>query len=499
MGIIRKQSTYATIILYIGIVVGFVGTALIRPKILTEGEIGLIQIMLNTTALFAGVFTLGANLMTLKMFPRFQTEDHTNRGLLSLILLMGLFGALLAIPAFYFSEFFFFSTKDGERFEGFDYNVGFYIGIILVIVSRLFQFMLDAYLRAYHNNVLGVFSESIILRVLPIFGLLLYYLGLIDFQFLVYFNMGIFLIPVLLTFLFLNRLKVLVLKNPGPFSREEKHEMKGVAIVGLFEIISAGIILYIDTMMLQWMLGEEAVGIYTTMFFFGLVIGIPARGLIRASIVIISESYAKQDFNKIQSIYKKGSEVLLVVSGYVFLMVWGNRYSIVEYLGPIFKPGTYVILFIALAQFFDVVTSVNYHIIAVSKYYKFNVLISVFQLALLIGTNFIFINLYGIVGAAIGSAISMLLMNLIRFLFLKVKYNLTPFSSNTIRALVIFGLVFLVMELLPNYENMFANLFWKGTIITLLFIPLVYLFRCSRDINDVMNKYLHKIGVRFNR
>lgn len=499
MGIIRKQSTYSTIILYIGIIVGFIGTALIRPKILTEGEIGLIQIMLNTTALFAGVFTLGANLMTLKMFPRFQTEDHSNRGLLSLILLMGLVGSLLAIPAFYFSEFFFFSTKEGERFDGFDFNSGFYIGIFLVIVSRLFQFMLDAYIRAYHNNVLGVFSESIILRVLPIVGLLFYYTGLINFQFLVYFNMGIFLIPLLLTFFFLNRLKVFVLKKPGPFSREEKKDMKGVAMVGLFEIVSAGIILYIDTMMLQWLLGEDAVGVYTTMFFFGLVIGIPARGLIRASIVIISESYAKQDLNNIQSIYRKGSEVLLVVSGYVFLMVWGNRYSIVEYLGPVFEPGAYVIFFIALAQFFDVVTSVNYHIIAISKYYKFNVLVSILQVALLIGTNLIFIHLYGIVGAAIGSALSMLIVNLIRYAFLKTKYDLTPFSSKTGIALILFALVFVISELIPDYPNLFVNLFLKGGLISVLFLPAAYFFRCSEDINNVANKYLNKLGVKWNR
>ena len=80
MGIIRKQSTYTTIILYTGIIVGFIGSALIRPKILSEGEIGLLQIVLNTTALFAGVFTLGANLTTLKMFPRFQIRTPTRRG-----------------------------------------------------------------------------------------------------------------------------------------------------------------------------------------------------------------------------------------------------------------------------------------------------------------------------------------------------------------------------------------------------------------------------------
>lgn len=499
MGIIRKQSTYATIILYTGIIVGFIGSALIRPKILSEGEIGLLQIVLNTTALFAGVFTLGANLTTLKMFPRFQTTDNKNRGILSLLLIIGLLGAILSVPVFLNTEFFFFQNREGERFEGFDFTQGFYIGILFVIVSRIFQHILDGYLRAHHNSVLGVFSESIILKVLPIFGLVMYYVKWIDFQQLVYFNMGIFILPVILTALFLKRLNVIRFIKPGPFSTEEKKEMKGVAVVGLFEIIGGGIILYIDTIMLQWMMGEDAVGIYTTMFFFGLVIGIPARGLTRVAVVIISESFAKNDMANIQSIYRKSSEVLMVVGGYVFLMIWGNRYSVEMYLGPVYQQGIYVIFFIGIAQFIDIITSINYQIIAVSKYYSFNLILSALSVVLLIVTNYFFIQWYGLVGAAIGSAISMLLMNLIRFTFLKKKYNLSPFSSNTIRALAIFGLVFFVMEFLPNQENLFANLFMKGTIITLLFIPLIYLFRCSRDINDVINKYLNKIGVKFNR
>ena len=499
MGVIRKQSTYTTIILYLGIIVGFIGTALIRPKLLSEGEIGLLQIVLNTTALFAGIFTFGANLTTLKMFPKFQTNDNGNRGFLSLILLIGIVGSVLTIPVFFSTSFFFFQNNEGEQFDGFDFTHEFYLGVVFVIIARLFQNILDGYLRAHHNSVLGVFSESIILKVFPILGLVLFYVGWIDFPVLVYFNMGIFILPIILTVLFLKRLNVVRLVKPGPFSKEEKKEMKGIAVVGLFEIIGGGIILYIDTIMLQWMLGEDAVGVYTTMFFFGLIIGIPARGLTRVAVVIISESFAKNDMANIQSIYRKSSEVLMVIGGFVFLMVWGNRYSVEMYLDPVYSQGIYVMFFIGMAQFIDIITSVNYQIIAVSKYYYFNLILAVLSVLLLIVTNYYFIQLYGLVGAAIGSAISMFIMNLIRYTFLKRKYNLSPFSANTVRALLIFGLVFLIIELIPNQENLFVNLFMKGTIITLLFVPLIYLFRCSRDVNDVINKYLNKIGVKFNR
>src|SRR5690606_34827603 len=211
--------------------------------------------------------------------------------------------------------------------------------------------------------------------------------------------MSIFVLPLVLSFVFLKKLKIFHLSAPGPFSKEERKEMRGVSMVGLFEIISAGIILYVDTIMLQWLIGEEAVGVYSTLFFFGLVVGIPARGLTRVAIVIIAEAFAKKEMSEIQAIYKKSSEVLMVVAGYVFLMIWGNRYSVEQYLGEPFAGAIWVIFFIGLAQFTDVIASVNYQIIAVSRYYYFNVILSVISVVLLVLTDYWFITEIGIVGA----------------------------------------------------------------------------------------------------
>jgi O-antigen/teichoic acid export membrane protein len=489
MGIIQKQSTQTTIIAYLGIIIGFVGTALIRPKILSEGEIGLLQLVLNITALFASVFTLGTNLVTVRMIPFFRTEDNTNRGFMTFSLLIGLTGCLLAIPVFLSTEWFFFQNKDGG-FDGFDYNTGFYIGILMVITARIFQNILDAYLRVNYDNIPGTFSESIILKTLPILGLFLYFIQLIDFQQLIFFNMSIFLFPVLISFLLLKRRKLLKLAKPGPFSQSEIKDIRGTSFVGMMEIISAGIILYVDTIMLQWLLGEEAVGIYSTLFFFGIVIGIPARLLARIAIVSVSEAYAKNKMEDIQSIYRKSSQTLFVIGMFLFLGIWGNRYSVSNYLSGGFSDAIYVIFFIGLAQLIDVITSINYHIILVSKHYKFNLIISGLNVILLIITNYIFINHYGIVGAAIGTLVSIVIINIIRFLFLKINYGLSPFSSSTIKTFIIGSLLFLTLEFIPNLDNIYLNLLVKGTLTTILYIPIIYFFKCSLDINSIIKKKL---------
>ncbi|AGA80073.1 lipopolysaccharide biosynthesis protein [Echinicola vietnamensis] len=495
MGSIRTQSSQTTIIAYAGILIGFVGSALLRPKILSEGEIGLLQLVLNTTALFASIFTLGTNLTTLKMMPEFKSSPEKQKRFITFSLLVGLIGLALAIPAFSLTKAFIFQTQDGG-FAGFDYNKEFYIGILAVIGLRIFQYILDAYLRTNHQPLPGVFADSIIQKTLPILALILYYFHWIDFQQLIYFNLAIFILPVTISFIMLKRAKVFSLGKPGPFTPAEKKTIAGISSAGILELLSGGLILYIDTYMVQWLMGEDAVGIYTTLFFFGVVISVPAKAIRRVSIVTISESMAKGDYSTIQSIYKKSSQTLLVIGGLLFLGIWCNRYSVGMYLGESYAAAIPVLLFIALAQLVDCVTSVNYQIIAVSKHYYYNLFMGFLTLALLIATNYLLIPVMGVTGAAVASLISMTLINGLRYLFLRKKYHLSPFTIENLKTILIIAGVWALTDWIPNVENIYLNLIMKGLIVLVLYIPSVYLANCSPDFNVVVDKYLRKIGFR---
>lgn len=494
MGIIRKQSTYATIILYSGIMIGFFGTAVIRPKILAPDEIGFLQVILNMTTFLGGAFTLGANLITIKMLPKFRTDDNKNRGLLRLIMTLGLMGTLLCIPLLIFGESFFLQNNDGERFSDFQYSMLFYAVLFLVIATRTFSNLFDNYLRAYHVSVPGVFSDNIILKTLPILALLFIYLQWVDFTFLIYFNLFIYLIPLLIGWYFLKKLNALQWVKPGPFSAEEKKEMQQVSMVGFVEIISYFIVLFIDVFMLKRLMNDEAVGIYATMFYFGAVISIPLKALVRIAHPIISESFAKNDMKTIQNIYQKSSNILFLLGSFVFLLVWGNRYTIENFLDPIYAQGIWVIFFIGLANLVEVMSSVNYQIIAITPHFRFNLYMGALTVVLLIGTNYLFINLYGIVGVAIGSLVSMILVNIARHIFLVNSYQLTPFSSSTFKILILGAIVFGISEAIPDLENLYYNAAFKTLLITLHFVPAAYLLKCSEDFNLVVDKYLRKLG-----
>lgn len=492
MGKLRKESTNATILLYFGLVIGFFGTAIIRPKLLAADEIGFLQVTLNMVSLFGSAFILGGHLLIIKMLPKLHTADNKNHGLFRLIVTLGFLGCLLGIPMLMLFESFFFENNDGERFQGINYNFLFYGILFLAIIAKTFFYLFDNYLRAYYISTPGVFAENVVLKALPIVALLLIYLNWVNYDFVVYFNLLIYLIPLFLVLFYLKKINVINWTKPGPFTQEEKREMLGVSSVGFMELISYFLVLFIDVFMLKRLMNDEAVGVYTTMFFFGAVVSIPLKALIRIAHPMISEAFVKKDMQTISQIYRKSSNVLFVLGGLVFLMVWGNRYSVEQFLDPVYAQGIWVIFFIGLAHLVEVVSAVNYQIISITPYYRFNLYIGVFTILILIISNYIFIELFGLVGAAIGSFISVILVNMMRHIFLVSKYKLSPFSFSTLKIAGIFLAIFFISEWLPNFENLYINAIWKSGIVALLYLPSVYYFKCSTDFNILINKFLEK-------
>jgi O-antigen/teichoic acid export membrane protein len=492
MGKLRKESTNATILLYFGLLIGFFGTAIIRPKLLAADEIGFLQVTLNMVSLFGSAFILGGHLLIIKMMPKLRTDDNKNRGLFRLIVTLGLLGCLIGIPVLATVESFFFENNNGERFQGINYDFVFYAILFLAIIAKTFFYLFDNYLRANYISTPGVFSENVLLKALPIFALILIYLNVVNYDFVVYFNLIIYLIPLFLVLYYLKKINAINWTKPGPFTQAEKREMWGISSVGFMEIISYFIVLFIDVFMLKRLMNDEAVGIYTTMFFFGAVVSIPLKALIRIAHPMISEAFVKKDMHTISTIYQKSSNVLFVLGGFVFLLVWGNRYSVEQFLDPVYAQGIWVIFFIGLAHLVEVISSVNYQIISITPHYRFNLYMGVFTAILLIITNYIFIELYGLVGVAIGSLVSMVLVNLTRHIFLVSKYKLSPFSFNTLYIASICLAVFFINEWLPNFDNLYLNAIWKSGIIALLYLPAVYFFKCSGDFNLFINKYLRK-------
>ena len=133
---------------------------------------------------------------------------------------------------------------------------------------------------------------------------------------------------------------------------------------------------------------------------------------------------------------------------------------------------------------------VNGEIIVMSKYYKVKVVIIVLLAIVTILANYLLIPIYGLNGAAIGSAIALVIFNLSKYIFLFVKMKIQPFSLATILTLLV-GLIILALGFyLPKTDNVFIDMIYRSATVTITYASLVYFLKLSPDINEQVDRLI---------
>ena len=221
----------------------------------------------------------------------------------------------------------------------------------------------------------------------------------------------------------------------------------------------------------------------------------PGKSIISISVPLLAKAWEEQDFKQIQAIYSKSSINQLIIGGLFFLCVWINIDAIFSILPEKFSHGKWVVLCIGLAQLFNVATGVNGAIIINSKYYKYDLYTNLLLVVITLISNYLLIPKYGINGAAMATAFSVLLFNLIRLILIKLKMNLQPFSLKTLYTVLILIALYGVSLCLPLIGNLYLDVIWKTFVVVAIFIPLLLSLELSEDINKLVVDVRKRLGI----
>ena len=115
---------------------------------------------------------------------------------------------------------------------------------------------------------------------------------------------------------------------------------------------------------------------------------------------------------------------------------------------------------------------------------------------LLVVSNLILIPKFGIVGAAIGSAGSLTLLNIFRYLFLYFKFKLQPYNIRFIFVILIGIAAFFVAKLIPVFSNFIFDLLIRSAVLTIVFSLPIYFFKISEDINTKSDEVLRLLKIK---
>ena len=203
-----------------------------------------------------------------------------------------------------------------------------------------------------------------------------------------------------------------------------------------------------DQQLVSRYLGLEASGIYITAIFMVMVIEIPRRFVGEISAPIIAQAFGSNNLKSINEHYKKASINLFLLGGLIYLLIVTNLDNIYLIMpkGQIYEAGRNVVILTGLAKLINLLFSINDGIISMSKYYHFNMVITLFLGLLMIGSDAILIPRYGLIGAAAALLLVFTFHGLFKLILLKITYNFFPFTSKTF-----YGILTILGVLLINY------------------------------------------------
>ena len=488
MGIIIKQSIKGGIWSYTGVIIGFVTTAYLYPNYLTTDLVGLFGLLISYSVMFAQFSSLGINGVTSRLFPYFRNPETRHNGYLFIAVSVAMAGFALFIVAYLlFSPWLIRSNTEKSAL--------FADHVSLLVPLTLFMLVftvLDIYNKLLYNAVLGTFLQEFFQRLL-IFGVVvLYASGLISVDWLIWLfaaaasAKGIYLIVYLAVKGELN-----LKPKPGFITKKLKKEMMDVALFSILIGAGGSLVFSIDKILVNQILGLSDTGVYTIAFFFGTLVLIPSRPLLRISGTLISDAWKRDDREYISDIYSRSCINQFVVAAFLFGGIWINIDNILIILGPDYEGAKWVIFFIALANVIEMATGANAQVIAFSKHYRVALYFLLILIFMVVLSMFLFIPKWGIVGAAVAIALSVFLNNLMRYLFILRKYNMQPFTWKFLLVPVAFGTAYFLSGAFKHMP-LIPDILLRSTLFSLVFGGLILLFRVSDDVNGLKNKLLKK-------
>lgn len=494
MGIVKKDALKTSIVSFIGLVLGYLNKGFLFLIFLTTEEIGLINLLASVAILFAQFANIGSFNMIWRFLPFVRDKNTNHRGFLGYNLRVAFVGAIvitLIIILFRFEIKDYYQQKSPLFSD-------YFIWVIPTGIAVLYFLLLDNFARAIFKSVFSLVANEIIARILLTASIFLYAYGVLTFDQFVITTCLLHWIPTLLLvlyFRFIGEWKGVYKKSN--LHRRFKKVMLNYSLYNYMNTLGGSIVLTIDALMVAGMIGMSETGVYTTVVFIVRALTVPYIAIMRVSIPIIPSLWKNKDMPGLSKIYTQVSSVSLFVGLTLFLYVWGIRNELFYLLPMEFKAGVYVFLFLTIGKVIDMYCGLNGVILITSKKYRYDLIFTGLLLVLVFILNFWLIPIWGMVGAAVSTAISYLMYNLFRVIFIYYHYKIHPFVKNQFIVILMFLGVITLLELVPiELGNLWLNLGVKFTIITLLFPSIIYIFNIEEETVGYVNAVLKKLKIK---
>ncbi len=494
MGVVIKETIRTSIVNYIGILLGVVNVLWLQTAILSEGEIGLIKYYFDLSILFTPFIVLGVNSLPGRFLHRFKTLEE-RQGFLTFLIVLPLFLFILFCLSFFISlrlDFFGLNSKIFDE----EYIVPF----IVLVFSNVYILVLEGVLQGLSKVFFPALFKNVFIRLMLTVVLGMYYYELITFETLFLCYSLFFLVDFIALVFYLNNLLPIRFNLSFFYQRIKKEVIR----YSLFLLVGAGGVVLmskIDTLMIKGVMFKEAdvygyIGVYGISFFIASVIEVPIKIIGQLLYPEMAKAITDKEYGKLDKMYKQSSIIFTIVGIYVFFIIWYNLDSLFKIIpnGEVYSKGKLVVLFIGLSKIFDMFFGFSHGILVSTKYYRLSLFLVPWLIMLTIVSNYFLIPLYGIIGAALATSVSVYLYSLTRYLLVYFLLKMNSLTWKHFQLFIIIAILIAFLEAKPIlFNNFFLEIVFNTIFISIIFIGLLFKVKISEDLNSFIILFFKKI------
>ena len=487
MSVVARQGIKYSIIGYLGFLLGTFASIFIFPY--DMAFYGKLRYILPTAEILVPIVVFGLSFSNVKFFSKVK-DDGKHHNMLSLSLLAILINFLIFLGGYFLINYIFPDLQKSKLWE----MKKLILPLVLVLaLSSVFNKFLTNYKRIVVPNVF----ENFIPKIANIGAFCLFFFIGFGEKTAYGFFFLMFLMSLLGYGFYTNRLeKIRPDFDLGYFKKDSFYrEILTYSLFGFLGNIGNYIAINIDNLMIGEFINFEENGIYSNIYSIISLITVPQMGLFNLSAPIINKVLASGDHEELDRFHKKTSLSLFFLGLVLFCCIVVGFPYLADFMknGEDLRSSEPVLWVLGFAMLFDLATGFNGHIISLSRFYKFNIVVMLILAVLTISLNMIFLKYtdLGILGIAVAYAISLSLFNIIKITFNYIKFKVFPLGIEMIYALILGFLSINVAILLPDFKINILNLFSKPTIVLVLLFIGNYFLRIYP-----LDKFLNKDFIR---
>jgi len=493
---IRRQSIISSILIYIGFAFGALNTYLfVKEGLFTPEEYGLTRAFIVMGHFFYGFAGFGLSSVFYKFYPYYKDNIPKDKNdLLTITLLVAFVGFLLSLGGGILFE----DVVVRKFIVKSPLILKYYYWVFPFTFFLLFFSLLEAYAWSIGKTLVPNFLREAGFRISTTLLILLFVLTGKNFDLFIKLFSLLYALSFVSLLIYLIRLHEFQLVSH--ISRVTKKFRKKMLI--LMSYVYGGTLVNIGAQSVDFLAIASFRGLnYGAVFDFSSylanVIQVPQRSLASISIPILARAWKEKDYPTIDKLYKRSSINLLLVSIFIFSMIWLNYDAVVDALNVnvIYREGKWVVFILAIKNIVDMGTGVNGQIIATSNYWRFDFFSGIILLLLIVPLNIILVKNYGIIGSAWSALLSYIIYNAIRIIFLKRKFNMQPFTLGTLGVLVHGSICFFAIYFLFQNLQGWIGIICRSMAFLILFCITAFYFKLSPDLEPLSTTLKRKLGL----